>query len=281
MSDIRTVRTVISDVRHYRDLLFNLTQRELRARYRRSVLGWTWSFLLPAMMTAVYAIVLGKFLDVPKPTGDPSGVEIFVLFVLGGVLPWKFFANSFSTSMGSVAGAGGLITRIWFPRELLPMASIFALYTSFLIELGVFTVFITVLTRQMMLQFLPIALLITAMQLLFTAGISLWLAACNVRYKDVEYLTGALLLAYFYFTPIIYPPSVISTEKVWKFDFTWQELALANPMARFAMAYRNVFYDFRLPGLNTMLWLLAWSLVVSYLGLRFYIRRADRFAELM
>jgi ABC-type polysaccharide/polyol phosphate export permease len=281
MSEPRTLRQVVKDVRRYRDLLINLTQRELRARYRRSVLGWAWSFLQPAMMTAVYAIVLGKFLDVPRPTGDPSGVTIFVIFLLAGVLPWNFFAASLGTSMGAVAGAGGLITRIWFPRELLPMASIFALYTSFLIELGVLTLFVSALTQQMMIQYLPFALVISMIQLMFTAGISFWLAACNVRYKDVEYLTGALLLAYFYMTPIIYPQQVISTEKVWRFPFTWLDLVLANPMARFAMAYRNVFYDFRMPGLNTMLWLTGWSVAVFYLGLRFYLRRADRFAELM
>ncbi len=116
---------------------------------------------------------------------------------------------------------------------------------------------------------------------LFTSGIAFWLAACNVRYRDVEYLTGVLLLAYFYLTPIIYRSRSSPTIPVLGTSITWRDIALANPMARFAMAFRNVFYDVTLPGLPTMLWLVGWSFVSFYFGTAFFIRRADRFAEMM
>jgi lipopolysaccharide transport system permease protein len=108
-----------------------------------------------------------------------------------------------------------------------------------------------------------------------------WLAAVNVRYRDVEYLTTVLLLAYFYLTPIIYDSSFIPNTKPPHLPFTYRQIALANPMARFAMAFRNVFYDVRMPGLNTMLFLVGWSAVAFLLGFRYYVRRSDRFAEAM
>jgi ABC-type polysaccharide/polyol phosphate export permease len=112
-------------------------------------------------------------------------------------------------------------------------------------------------------------------------GFAFWLSACNVKFKDVEYLTSVLLLAYFYLTPILYSPELIPNTSVLGTSLTWREVALANPMARFVMAYRNVLYDVRLPGFETMLWLIGWSFGVLYVGLRFFARRSERFAEAM
>lgn len=276
-----TVRSAIREAMQYRDLLKNLVQRELRSRYRRSVLGWGWSLLQPALMTAVYSIMLTEFLRVPTEVGVPSGIDIFAFFLLAAMLPWNFFAASLTTGMGSVANAGGLMTRVWFPRLLLPVSAVIALGVTLLIELGILTVAITVVTQKMLLHLLPVALLLVALLALFASGLTMWLAACNVRFRDVEYLTGVLLLAYFYLTPIIYGVTFIPEKSFLGTSLTWRDVALANPMARFAMAFRNVFYDITLPGLPTMLWLIGWSLSSAYFGTRFFVKRADRFAEMM
>ena len=130
------------------------------------------------------------------------------------------------------------------------MASIFALAFTATIELSVLAIAVTVFERVMLLQYLPVALFLVLLQSMFTIGVSFWLAAANVRYKDVEYLTSVFLLAYFYLTPILYPPSFVPDTPVLGTSVTWQDIALANPMARFVMAYRNIFYDVRLPGLE-------------------------------
>jgi ABC-2 type transport system permease protein len=265
----------------YRDLLKNLTQRELRSRYRRSVLGWGWSLLQPALMTAVYAIMLGVYFGISPDPGDPSGIDVYAFFLLAGLLPWNFFSSSLTTSMGTIVNAGGLMTRVWFPRLLLPVSSILALAVSLLIELGILTVAITVVTQTFLLHLLPVAVVLVILLVFFTSGIAFWLAASNVRYRDVEYLTGVLLLAYFYLTPVIYPVTFVPDTPVLGTSITWRQVALVNPMARFAMAFRNVFYDVRLPGLPTMLWLIGWSLVAFYAGTAFFVRRSDRFAEMM
>ncbi len=235
----------------------------------------------PVLMTAVYALVLGTFLKVDPPVGDPSGIQNYAFFLLAGVIPWNLFAGGLGSSVGSVANAGGLITRVWFPRELLPMASILALGFSMVIEVAVLAVAVTAFYQVMLLQYLPALVLVALMQIMFTAGVSFWLAACNVKFKDVEYLVSVFLLAYFYLTPILYPASFIPDTPVFGSPFTWRDVALLNPMARFSMAYRNVLYDVTLPGLETTLFLVFWSVLVFLLGFRFFARRADRFAEAM
>jgi lipopolysaccharide transport system permease protein len=276
-----TVSAAVREALQYRDLLKNLTQRELRARYRRSLLGWGWSLLQPALMTAVYSLMLTKFLRVPPEVGVPSGIHIYAFFLLAAMLPWNFFSASLTTGMGSVANAGGLMTRVWFPRLLLPISGILALGVSLLIELAILTVAVTVFTQTFVLHMLPAAVVLVALLALFTTGLTLWLAACNVKYRDVEYLTSVLLLAYFYLTPVIYGVSFIPDDEAFGLGITWRDIALANPMARFAMAFRNVFYDVTFPGLPTMLWVAGWSVFSAYFGTRFFVRRADRFAEMM
>jgi len=232
-------------------------------------------------MTAVYAIMLGLYFGVTPAPGDPSGIHVYAFFLLSGLLPWNFFAASVTTSMGTIVNAGGLMTRVWFPRLILPLSSVLALAVSLLIELGILAAVTMVVTRVFVLHLLPVAFVLVVLLALFTAGLSLFLAAANVRYRDVEYLTGILLLAYFYLTPIIYSVTFIPNDPILGTSLTWRQVALSNPMARFAMAFRNVFYDVRLPGLPTMLWLLGWSLFSFYAGTAFFVRRADRFAEMM
>jgi ABC-2 type transport system permease protein len=232
-------------------------------------------------MTAVYAIMLGVYFGISPDPGDPSGIDVYAFYLLAALLPWNFFSASLTTAMGTIVNAGGLMTRVWFPRVLLPLSAIFALAVSLMIELGILTVAITLFTRTFILHLLPVAFVLVGLLALFTSGIAFWLAAANVRYRDVEYLTSVLLLAYFYLTPVIYPYTFVPDEPALGTSITWRQIALANPMARFAMAFRNVFYDVRLPGLPTMCWLVGWSVVSFYLGTLFFVRRADRFAEMM
>jgi lipopolysaccharide transport system permease protein len=278
---VRTVSTAVREVNSYRELLFNLTRRELRSRFRRSFLGWGWSFMQPLLMTAVYALVLGTFLKATPEPGNPSGIDTFAFFLLAGVIPWNLFGGGLGASVGSIANAGGLITRVWFPRELLPMSTILALGFSMMIELGVLVAAISIVEQVFMLQYIPVLFVLAILEVFFTAGIAMWLAACNVKYKDVEYLTSVLLMAYFYLTPILYSPTLIPERPFLGTSITWRDVFLINPMARFVMAYRNVLYDVRLPGLETMIFLVVWSAVSFYIGLRFFARRADRFAEAM
>jgi ABC-2 type transport system permease protein len=281
MVTVRTNAVALREVAGRRELLVNLTRRELRTRYRRSFLGWGWSLMQPVLMTAVYALVLGVFLRVKPDPGDPSGIDTFAFFLLSGVIPWTLFAAGLTGAIGSVANAGGLITRVWFPRELLPLSAILALAVSTLIELSVLAAAETIFHQVVLVQYLPVVVVVVVLQVLFTTGIGFWLAACNVKFKDVEYLTGIVLLAYFYVTPILYPLDLVPDSAVLGTSWTWQDVAMANPMARFVQAYRNLLYDVRMPSAATLTWCVVSAFVFFGLGLRFFARRADHFAEAM
>ena len=114
----------------HRELLLNLTQRELRARYRRSILGWGWSMLNPAMNTAIYTFVFLTIFKSEAPVGDPSGIRVYSIYFLAGVLPWNFFAIGTSTAISSLLGSGALMTKVYFPRELVPASAVLARYGS-------------------------------------------------------------------------------------------------------------------------------------------------------
>jgi lipopolysaccharide transport system permease protein len=280
MSDMGVV-AALREAAGYRDLLANLVQRELRSRYRRTVLGWGWSMLQPALMTAVYGVVFTIFFKLEVPVGTTSGIKVYAFFLLAGLLPWNFFTGSLTTAMGTIVNAGNLVTRVWFPRLLLPLASILALAFSLCIELTILVAVISLVTWTMLLHLLPVLVVLIALEVVFTSGIAFWLAACNVRFRDVEYIVTVLLLVYLYMTPVLYPIGLIPDGTIGSSSITWRDVLLVNPMARFTMAFRNVLYDATLPGLPTMLWLVAWSGLTFYLGTRFFLKRSDRFAEMM
>lgn len=276
----RTMRQAIRESFQYRELLWNLTQRELRSRYRRSFLGWGWSLLQPAMMTAVYAVVLGSFFKVRPAPGDPSGIHNFAIFLLAAMLPWNLLAAGLPGGMGTIANGGSLISRVWFPREIMPLSTILAMTISMLIEMGVLAVFIVVLTGHLMIHLLPVLLVIVILQIGFVSGLTYWLAAVNVRFRDVEYITSVFLLAYFYLSPVVYAPSFVPATKLIG-SLTTRDVYKMNPMSQFIQAYRDIFYNIRIPLLTNMLYLVVAAAVTLFLGLRFFVRRSDRFAEAM
>src|SRR5688572_6106340 len=120
-----------------RELLVNLTLRELRGKYKRSVLGWTWSLLNPVSTVIIYTVVFAVFLKIEPPIGDPSGLDSFVLFLLCALIPWNLVSGAIGSSLDVLVGNGNLIKKVYFPRELLVMATVGSLFVSFLIELGV------------------------------------------------------------------------------------------------------------------------------------------------
>ncbi|MBA2326431.1 MAG: ABC transporter permease, partial [Actinobacteria bacterium] len=123
-----------------RELAVNLTLRELRGRYKRSVLGWTWSLLNPLASVVIYSIVFSFFLKIEPPVGEPSGLHSFVLFLLCGLLPWNFLSSGANAAMGALVGNGNLIKKVYFPREILVGSAVAAHVITLLIELGVLVV---------------------------------------------------------------------------------------------------------------------------------------------
>src|ERR671918_537688 len=128
----------ISDLTSRRELFLNLTLRELRTKYKRSVLGWTWSLLNPLTTMLVYSIVFGIVLRVEPPVGDPSGLDNFAMFLLCGLLPFNYLSNGMNGSLDALLANNNLIRKVYFPREVLVVSTVASLLITLLVEFAVF-----------------------------------------------------------------------------------------------------------------------------------------------
>ena len=197
----------VSELVERRELLVHLTLRELRSRYKKSVLGWTWSLLNPLASVLIYWLVFSVFLEVEPPIGDPSGLQNFVLYLLCGLVLWNFFAGGVNLSLDAFLGNANLIKKVYFPRELLVVSGVASLLVSLSIEVGVLSV-ILVIAGNMVIPWLPMAIFQIAVLTVFVVGIGLFLSVANVYFRDVKHFVAIAMQALFYSAPIVYPISV-------------------------------------------------------------------------
>jgi ABC-2 type transport system permease protein len=268
--------TTAAEIRRHRELFANLTLRELRGKYKRSVLGWGWSLLNPIAQMGVYSLVFGFFLDVDPPVGDPSGLHVFAFFLLCGLLPWTYLANALTTGMDALLANANLVKKVWFPRELLVGATVGAWGVSFLIEMGVLSVILLV-AGNMVLPWLVPVVAVAILQTAFVLGLCLALAVWSVYLRDLKYLVGIGLQIWFYATPIVYPVKVV--EDALEDHPRWLSLYQLNPMARFVEAYRDLLYSLRFPPLGDMLYLLGCASVAMFVGVWAFRSLDGRLAE--
>lgn len=252
------------------DLTVNLTLRELRSRYKKSVLGWTWSLLNPLSTVIVYSIIFSTFLKIQPPTGHPSGLHNFAVFLLCGLLPWNFISNSMNASMGSLIGNANLIKKVYFPREVFVVSAIGSLLVSFLIEMGVLAVILLIM-GNMVLPWIPVVLFLMLIQSFFVLGIGFLLSVLNVYFRDVQHLIGILLMVLFYSAPIVYPLSVVPKSVRGIYEL--------NPLVVLVEAYRDALYDLRFPPFLSILYLILWSAVLMAIGLAVFQKLDRRLAE--
>jgi ABC-type polysaccharide/polyol phosphate export permease len=259
-----------------RELLWNFTLRELRTKYRRSVLGWTWSMLNPLATFTIYWFVFGFIFTADAPEGDPSDLDSFALFLLCGLIPWNFFALMCNLGLGAINGNAGLVRRVAFPREILVFANVLHACVQFAIELTLMCLILLV-AGSPLLPWLPVTLLVTVLLIMFGSGFALALGALAVYFRDMAYLWVIAIQVWFFATPIVYPPSYLATNDDVP-DWVVQVLE-ANPMAIFVGAYRSLLYDGTSPSLVTLGTLALIGLGTLALGWALFLRLEPRFAE--
>ena len=224
---------VLSEIATSRDLMVNLTLRELRGKYKRSVLGWSWSLLNPLATMLIFSVVFRLFLKVPVPRGDPSGMKFFAFFLLCGLLPWTFLANGMGGGMGALVQNANLLKKVYFRREILVASNVASWLVSFLIELAVLSVALMIF-GNFVLPWLLVVVVLVAIQTTFVLGLALMLSVLNVYFRDTQHLISIAMQVWFYATPIIYPISVL--EDTHHSIVTYYRL---NPLERFAEIFRN------------------------------------------
>src|SRR6266540_2042414 len=260
-----------------RELTVNLTLRELRGRYKRSALGWTWSLLNPLSTVIVFSVVFAFFLKIDPPTGHPSGLHSFPMFLLCGLLPFNYLSNGMNGSLDALLANSNLIRKVYFPREVLVVSTVGALLVTFLVELAVLGV-ILLLLGNMILPWIPMVLALVTIQSVFVLGIGLMLSVLNVYFRDVKHFIAVALQALFYSAPIVYPIRFVE-DAASRTSFPLLRVYQLNPLVRFVEAYRAVLYDLRFPAFNDVAYVSVWAVAVLALGLFVFHRLDRRLAE--
>jgi ABC-2 type transport system permease protein len=220
-----------------RQILSNLVRKEVKVKYKSSVLGAAWSMMNPILYLAVFTLVFKVVLR--------SNIPHFPVYLLSGLLAWNLLATSLSMGSRSVVDNANLVTKVYFPRELLPLASVGSTLVDFAFQGIVLTLFMLV-SRSFVagwnLLLLPLAM---ATLVAFTSALAMWVASLNVRYRDTQHLVAVALLAWFWVTPVVYPESklwpILERHAVAKLVY------LANPMAAIVMGFQRALYGLVTP----------------------------------
>jgi len=257
-----------------RELLWNLTLRELRTKYRRSVLGWTWSMLNPLATVTIYSFIFGVLFDAEAPRGANSGLHGFGWFLLCALLPWNFFALINNMGLGSISVNAGLVRRVAFPREVLVFSNVLHACTQFAIELTLLCVIMLVVGSPI-LPWIPVVLLTSVLIAIFGAGFALALSTMSVYFRDLAYLWGIFLQLWFFATPVVYSATLIDSKAP-----EWmQPLLKANPMKLATSVYRDCLYHAQAPNWWGLLLFAGCAFASLTIGWWIFHRLERRLAE--
>lgn len=260
---VPSIRRTLTALGRYRHLLRNLVFKDLKLKYRGSVIGFVWSLANPLVMAAVYTFAFRYILKVGSPD--------FVFYLMLGLLAWTFFSASLSMSTGSIVDNGGLLRSVWFPRAILPMATVLFNLSQYLLTVLVFLplmfLYYEVPLAPPMLLFPVVVLLQTA----FTIGLALILATGTVLFRDVRHLVDVALAVLIWTTPIVYRLSEI--------DGWNRRLIQLSPLTPFVTAYHDIFYYRQWPAAGLWIQALGYTLAALALGLWLLVRYEDTFPE--
>jgi ABC-type polysaccharide/polyol phosphate export permease len=258
----------LSALVRYRGLIQTLVARDLKARYRGSVLGFFWSFVNPLLLLLIYTFVFTKVI----PGSHQKDMEPYALFMFCGILPWTWFSSALLEASNTLIAGGNLIKKVLFPAEVLPVVTVLANMVHFFLGLPIVAVFLIYYQRPLdpaELAWFPLVVLV---QLVFTIGLALFLSALTVHFRDLKDLLGNLLTLWFFATPIIYPMQLPPAELRWMLNL--------NPFTHLAISYQEVLF---FPGpYGHWKWLLALgaaSIGVFLAGYFVFDRLRDSFAE--
>ena len=262
-ADAPSIQRTLAGLRQYRHLLRNLVLKDLKLKYRGSVIGFLWSLANPLIMAVVYTVAFTRILR--------GGSEGFVFYLMLGLLAWTFFASSASMSTGAIIDNAGLVKSVWFPRAILPTATVLFNLAQYVLTVLVFLplmlIFYTVPLAAPMLLF-PV---FVGLQSLFTIGLALILATSTAFFRDVRHLVDVALAVLFWTTPIVYQMDGLSPRL--------RGLFLLSPMSPYIRAYQDIFYYRHWPDAAIWFTAVGYAVVALALGLWLIVRSEESFAE--
>ncbi|MCL5256548.1 MAG: ABC transporter permease [Chloroflexi bacterium] len=252
----------------YRELVKNLVIRDLKVRYKSSVLGFFWSLLNPLLMMVVFYVVFTVLM--------PRGIPNFPLFILSALLPWNFFANSVTGSLRSIVDNANVIKKVNFPHEVLPISVVLANLVNFLLSLPILVILMIAFRAPFTLWLLYLPVII-AIEVVFLVGLAITLSCLNVFFRDTQVIVEVMLMAWFFFTPIFYRMEDLA--QTWNGLDVRRLMYIANPMASITESFRLIFYSGAPPDPSFLFRTFVTSCAVLAIGYLVFLRAGRSFVE--
>lgn len=255
----------LSELVGHRTLLWALVERELKGRYRGSVLGFLWTFINPLMMLLVYALVFKFYFKI--------NMENYTVYMFTGLLPWVFFSQALVGGAGSITGGGALVTKVTFPQQVLPAVSVASNFINYLLSLPILIIFLLAWGLKPGISLLAFPV-VAAVHILFTYACALLLATANVYLRDTQHILSNLMNLWFFLTPIFYPIGFLAGVPA----------ALAvpvnfNPATHFTLAYHRIFFEGVWPQWDHLAVMCGITLLFLALAIGVFESRKNYFAE--
>ena len=245
----------------YRELLKTSVQKDIRGKYKNSVLGVLWSFLNPMLQILVYWFVFAKVMGSSEPN--------YVVFLCCGLIPWTFFSATINRNAFIFIENGNIIKKVFFPREVLPVSAVTSETVNFIISTSIILGFVIAYHRlSIYVLFYPLILLV---QYILILGLSFFVSSITVYFRDLQHFIGVFLQLMFYATPIAYSVSRVPEK------FQW--VAKINPVSYVIEAYRAIFYDGRVPDLTSLFVIFLIGIFLCLTGYLFFSHMQKGFAE--
>jgi ABC-type polysaccharide/polyol phosphate export permease len=253
----------------HRQLIAALTARDLKARYRGSILGYFWSLANPLLLLGVYTLVFTKFFPARFV------VEPYPLFLFTGILPWTFFSAAILESTTSISSNAGLIKKVMFPAEALPMVVVLSHLVHFALAIPVMLAALVAFTlagKATVTSTILLVPVLMILQTMFVAGLAMIVSSASILFRDLRDIIANLLQLGFFITPIIYPIETITSRPL-------RALLRINPMTPFVVAYQDLLFYGRLPGISDTLLMIGYATVALLAGFFVFDRLRDTLAE--
>ena len=256
---------LLKELYAYREMIFSLVKRDLKGRYKGSVLGFLWTFLHPLLQLLVYTFVFSTVMR--------NGIEDYYLFLFVALVPWIFFSTSVSGGASCIWAQQDMVKKIYFPREVLPIAFVTSQFVNML--LSFFVIFAVLLfsgkpINPLALLCLPIIMLV---EFLLALGVAMISSAVTVYIRDMEYILGILTMAWQFLSPVIYSVDQVPEQ--------YRAVFYANPVTPVMVAYRDILYFGKVPKMGTLLHATLVGVVLLLAGILLFGKLKKRFAEEM
>ena len=254
---------ILKEIYAYREMIFSLVRRDLNGRYKGSALGFLWTFINPLLQLMVYTLVFSVIMK--------NGIEDFYLFLFVALVPWIFFSTSVTGGSSCIWAQQDMVKKIYFPREVLPIAFVTSQFVNMLLSLLVVLAVLIVSGKGIniiALLYLPVIMLV---EYLLALGMAMLVSAITVYLRDLEYLLGIIAMAWQFLTPVMY--SIDNVPERLKFIF------MLNPMTPVIIAYRDILYYKTIPQLTTLIHATVFGILLLAVGCFTFSKLKRHFAE--